>query len=308
VRIGLSYSPSGRLRRTPYRRLLQIPRIRIGDQTSSDVPARLPFEFALRHGFDAFEWFRDRGRAGWCEAEIDVAMRRDLRAAATEHSMRFSVHAPWAADPTRGRHRGPPQPRHRRRRRRQGGRRPPVLRPGREGVRTCSGTTAGSARDAGAVLALENTPLTAPGDVNAVFGLLAPMPGAEGRVGMCLDTGHANLHSGTRNDYLGFVDRLGAQVPIVHWHAHENWGDHDAHLPLFTGPLARDEKGLRGLIERLRRRGFSGSAGLEQWPWPPELLVEARDRLWRLWDSGAAQEGPRAGTGDREEAGQGVPA
>ena len=39
----------------------------IGNQTNCHVPARLPYEFALRHGFDAFEWFSDKGRAGWCE-------------------------------------------------------------------------------------------------------------------------------------------------------------------------------------------------------------------------------------------------
>ena len=86
------------------------------------------------------------------------------------------------------------------------------------------GPLLGVARDTGAVLAPENTPLTTPEDFNAVFRYLAPLPEAEGRVGMCLDTGHANLHSGTRNDYLSFVDRLGTHVPIVHWHARENWG------------------------------------------------------------------------------------
>src|SRR5271166_1789432 len=53
--------------------------IRIGNQTSSQVPARLPFDFALRNGFDAFEWFSDKGRAGWCEADMDAEMRRELR-------------------------------------------------------------------------------------------------------------------------------------------------------------------------------------------------------------------------------------
>ena len=41
---------------------------------------------------------------------------------------------------------------------------------------------------------------------------------------MCLDMGHANLHLGTRNNYVRFVDRLGDHVPIIQWHVHDNWG------------------------------------------------------------------------------------
>ncbi len=141
------------------------------------------------------------------------------------------------------------------------------------------------------LLSLENTPQTSPEDFNAVFAVLSTMPEAEGRVGMCLDTGHANLHPGTPNDYLLFVDRLGKHVPIVHWHAHENWGDRDSHRTLFTGPSAHDDRGLRGLVLRLLRRGFCGSVVLEQWPQPPGLLVEARDRLLRLWSSVEAMGG-----------------
>ena len=73
---------------------------------------------------------------------------------------------------------------------------------------------------------------TSPDHVNALFGVLATMPEAAGQVAMCLDSGHANLCACTRNDYLGFMDRLGDHVPIIHWHAHENWGDWDSHLPL----------------------------------------------------------------------------
>jgi sugar phosphate isomerase/epimerase len=273
------------------------PRIRIGNQTSCQVPSRLPYEFALRHGFDAFEWFSDQGRYGWCEADMDAVQRRVLRGEAAGHGMLLSVHAPFAANPM-----------------------------GREGAAAIRrsidfagdvaagvvnvhlfadrgarayadalGPLLEAARAAGVRLSLENTPQTSPDDFNAVFGVLSAMPEAEGRVGMCLDMGHANLQSSTRNDYLGFVDRLGAHVPIVHWHAHENWGDRDSHLTLFTGPSAHDDRGLRGLVLRLVRRGFSGSVVLEQWPHPPRLLVESRDRLRLLWGSVMAQEGLRAG-------------
>jgi sugar phosphate isomerase/epimerase len=268
---------------------MDVPRIRIGNQTSADAPARLPFGFALRHGFDAFEWFSDRGRAGWCEADADADARRDLRAIAAERGIRYSVHAPWAADPAD-----------------PGGaaaiRRSLdfavdvaarvvvvhlALGRGVAAFVEALGPLLPRARAAGVVLALENTPATGPEEVNATFGALAAVPEAAGALGMCLDSGHANLHAGTRNDYLGFVDRLGEHVPIVHWHAHENWGDRDSHLTLFTGPSGRDDTGLRGLVGRLWRRGFGGSVVLEQWPWPPEWLVEARDRLRGLWDAAA---------------------
>jgi sugar phosphate isomerase/epimerase len=138
------------------------------------------------------------------------------------------------------------------------------------------------AEEAGLMLSLENTPATPPDHINAVFGVLSAMPGARGGVGMCLDSGHANLHAGTRNDYVRFVDLLGDHVPIIHWHAHENWGDRDSHLPLFTGPAAADDRGVRALVQRLRARGFDGSIILEQWPFPPEQLVRTRERLSAL--------------------------
>jgi sugar phosphate isomerase/epimerase len=131
-------------------------------------------------------------------------------------------------------------------------------------------------------LSLENTPQTSPDDFNAIFGVLSGMPEACGRIGMCFDMGHANLFSGTRNNYLRFVDLLGEHVRIIHWHAHENWGDRDSHLTLFTGPSARDDGGARELVRRLLRRGFCGSVVFEQWPSPPEQLIHARGRLERL--------------------------
>jgi sugar phosphate isomerase/epimerase len=258
--------------------------IRIGNQTSCHVPARLPFEFALRQGFDAFEWFSDKGRAGWCEDDTSPAERVELRRIATASGLRFSVHAPHTADATT-----------------QTG-----SEAIRKSIRFAADVGAGvvnchlfaehaarpfaeslgplleEARAAGVRLSLENTPQTPPDHFNAVFGVLAAMPEAAGRVGMCLDSGHANLFALTRNDFLRFVDLLGQHVLIIHWHAHENWGDRDSHLPLFTGPSARDDRGLRGLVRRLKERGFAGSVVLEQWPQPPEVLVATRQRLQEL--------------------------
>ena len=229
---------------------------------------------------------------------MDAGERRGLRGEAAGHGVLFSVHAPFAANPVVGE--GAAEI--------------------RRSIDFAGDVTAGvvnvhlfadqgarayadalgplleAARAADLCLSLENTPQTSPDDFNAVFGVLSAMSEAEGRVGMCLDMGHANLQSSTRNDYHGFVDRLGEHVPIVHWHAHENWGDRDSHLTLFTGPSAQDDRGLRGLVRRLQRRGFCGSVVLEQWPQPPGLLVESRDRLRLLWGSVIVQEGRGVGS------------
>ena len=270
---------------------METPRIRIGNQTNADTPAFLPFEFALRHGFDAFEWFSDRGRAGWTEAAVGPPERERLRHRARQHDVLFSVHAPYTADPTTP--------------------------PGAEAILRsidCAGDLGAgvvnlhlfpdhparvfaealgpllvAAAAVGVRLSLENTVRTSPEDCNAVLAALAALPEAVGRVGLCLDMGHANLFAGTRNDYLAFVDRLAASVPIIHWHAHENWGEGDRHLTLFTGPAGRDERGIRGLARRLLRRGFGGSVVLEQWPHPPDLLVRARERLARVLGSVQAE-------------------
>jgi sugar phosphate isomerase/epimerase len=262
--------------------------IRIGNQTSAHVVARLPYDFARHHGFDAFEWFSDRGQAGWCETDTSSAERAELSKVAESGGVWFSIHAPHMADPTT------PDGAAAIRRSIQFG--------GEIGARVVNFhlfpqhnarpyaesliPLVKEATLAGLQLSLENTPATSPDHINAVFGVLSGIAGTEGRIGLCLDSGHANLHAGTRNDYVRFVDLLGEHVPIIHWHAHENWGDRDSHLPLFTGPSAKDDCGLRGLIQRLRQRGFAGSVILEQWPHPPEQLVWTRDRLKELFAKG----------------------
>jgi sugar phosphate isomerase/epimerase len=262
-------------------------RIRIGNQTSIHAhETNRPYEFAVRSGFDAFEWFSDKGVHGWTESDVGADARRQLRQSAREHDLLFSVHAPhlaspfdadgaasiqrsidFAVDVTAGvvnvhlfTDRGP------------------------EAFAEALLPLVKHARHFGVRLSVENVPSTTPDDFNATFAALARHPESAGSVGMCLDMGHANLCPATRNDYLGYVDRLGPQVPIIHWHAHENWGDRDSHLPLFTGPSARNDAGVRGLVERLKQRGFNGSVVLEQWPDPPELLVRARDGLRKLFD------------------------
>ncbi len=259
--------------------------IRIGNQTaiSAGSPER-PFAFALDQGFDAFEWFPDRNEAGagWTEDDLGPEQRAFIREKARVHDLRLSVHAPWWANPLKS------------------------------GASTTIAKSLALAEDLGADLlnlhlyceqsaaafvraleplldrlaatpirlAVENTPLTGPQECNALFEALVRSGRADpDRVGLCFDLGHANLCRATHNDYLKFLDLLHPDLPIIHLHLHENWGDRDSHLPLFTGPAGRDPSGVAGLLQRLARRGFSGSIILEQWPDPPSLLATTRDRL-----------------------------
>ena len=257
-------------------------RVRIGNQTAyKALPPELPFEYAVARGFDAFEWFPDRRPTGqgWDAADLRPEQRAAFRKRAREHDITLSVHAKLPADP---------------------------LEPGSQGhleegfrlaedlgavllnlhfsradsvARYAEAVQPWAARcgSAGLQLAVENTPADGPDDFNELFERVG------GGVGMCLDIGHANLHAATRNDYLGYIDRLGPHVPIIHVHAHENYGDRDDHLPPFSGPARVDEAGLAGFADRMLRRGFRGSVIVEQWPDPPGLLDRARDGLARLF-------------------------
>jgi sugar phosphate isomerase/epimerase len=267
-------------------------RIRIGNQTavSCESPTG-PFDFALRHGFDAFEWFEDKktfpdgGSAGWDAADLDGPARAALREAGRAQDVLFTVHAPWQANPLR-----------------PGG--PELLTrsidlardlgaalvnlhlymdEGAEGYAQSLAPVARYAAGAGLRLSVENTPHTTPSDFNDTFDRLRQLDGVPpGTVGMCLDVGHANLCAETHNDFVGYLDALAPAVPIIHVHAHENRGDRDSHLTLFTGPSKADDGAIRGLLRRLRQRDYEGAIILEQWPDPPELLVEAAARLREL--------------------------
>jgi sugar phosphate isomerase/epimerase len=105
-----------------------------------------------------------------------------------------------------------------------------------------------------------------------------------GTVGMCLDIGHANLCAATRNDFLRYYDALAPAVPLFHLHIHENYGDADKHLTLFTGPAGEDDSAIRAFLERLHGRAYQGVMILEQWPDPPQLLVDADTRLRQILD------------------------
>jgi sugar phosphate isomerase/epimerase len=267
-------------------------RVRIGNQTAISCADRLgPFEFALAHGFDAFEWFADKKVyddtvAGWDEGDMDETMRAWIRDTGVAHDVLFTVHAPWQANP---------------------------LRPGGvellcrsvdfahdigadlvnlhlymdEGAESYVQSLAPVVRragEAGVRISIENTPETTPAHFNETFSRLRKLDG-DSIVGMCLDLGHANLCQATHNNYVRFIDELDPEVPIIHLHVHENFGDRDSHLTLFTGPSRVDDGAVRGFVQRMRDRGYCGAMILEQWPSPPELLVEAATRLRELLDA-----------------------
>ena len=260
-------------------------RIRIGNQTSVSASLMMqPFEYAVAHGFDAFEWFPDKIESGegWTEDEISKEARGAIKKTAQAKDISLSVHAPLPSNPLKT----------------------PAKETFAKGLEF--------ALDVGASLfnihfdpgigikvyaesilplieilsqrnirlSIENTIDTTPEDFNELFTRLGALPLPDiSSVGMCLDIGHANLCRRTRNDYLKYVDLLDSHVPIIHLHMHENYGDFDSHLTVFTGPSAMNTAGIEGLIKRLKEREFSGSIIFEQWPQPPDLLDNARNRL-----------------------------
>ena len=271
-----------------------IKSIRIGNQTShSAATVAAPFMYALANGFDAFEWFPDKRppAAGWNGDYLDAEQRAAIRETARAKNIRLSVHARLEANPLE------PGLRH-------------LLLKDVELARELGAALLNihlqienglaayvksitwlvhHLAGAGLQLAVENTPANSPEQFNELFAYLRDLDWTRNdSVGMCLDLGHANLCPATRNDYLGFLDRLQSHVPIIHLHLHENWGAADDHLPLFTGPAARDRAGVREFVRRMKQRGFSGSIILEQWPQPPSLLNQARDTLLQLWNESSA--------------------
>jgi sugar phosphate isomerase/epimerase len=265
-------------------------KVRIGNQSAfSAVTPMLPFEYAAANGFDAFEWFPDKHESGegWDEGDIDAEMRSCIRDKALKHYIALSVHAALPADP------------------RESESRELIFRDiafaedigaillnihllNDEGimnyVEAIKPVIKRTAR-AGIKLSIENTLYTGPENFNELFRILEKDKSlTASHIGMCLDLGHANLYEATRNDYLRFIDLLEPHVPIIHVHMHENYGDSDSHLPFFIGPAGKDTSGVQGFVERMKKRGFSGSIILEQWPQPPLLLNEARDRLYHMFD------------------------
>ena len=262
--------------------------IRIGNQTAFAAANFLdPFLYAVGNRFEAFEWFPDKrsSGAGWDETDISDGLRAKLKQSGQSAGMRFSVHARWTANPL------------------QPGSLPVLLQDlelaqslgaallnlhlyvdsSPEAYAEALLPLLHKAAESGIQLSIENSPETTPQQFNDFFAALARLAPADAKhAGMCFDLGHANLCATTRNNYLAYLDQLGPHVRIIHLHVHENWGDADSHLPLFTGPSAHDARGVEGFVARLRARGYTGSLILEQWPQPPTLLNKARERLLEM--------------------------
>ena len=262
--------------------------IRIGNQTSfsADTPSK-PFEYAIANGFDAFEWFIDKkpGNGGWDDDDIDTKMRALIKSKAAEAGIALSVHAPWHANPLKDH----------------------GITLLMKNIAFADEIGAGllnmhlymdnginnyleaitpiieKTAKLGIKLSIENTVYTNSEDFNKLFTVLQKSSRPK-NIGMCLDLGHANLSAESRNDYLKFVDRLEPHVPIIHVHMHENYGDGDTHLPIFAGPAGESDSGVREFLMWLKRSKFTGSIILEQWPNPPSLLNQARDRLYCIWE------------------------
>jgi sugar phosphate isomerase/epimerase len=259
--------------------------IRIGNQTSiAALSVMQPFEYAVANGFDTFEWFlyKRSSEGHWTENDISKELRTIIRNTAFAHDISMSVHAPWDANPLKTEDRE-------------------LLfksidfaqeigaslfnihlykdkeiAPYAEAITPLVKLLV----KAGIKLSIENTPETGPEDFNELFRHLRNIfPAGNVYVGMCFDLGHANLYPATRNDYIRFFDMIDPDVPIIHIHMHENYGDYDSHLPLFTGPSGKDTSGIKGFIERMKKRNFSGCIILEQWPQPENLLNKAREKL-----------------------------
>lgn len=264
---------------------------RIGNQTSFSAPPMRPFEFAVENGFEAFEWFPDRHLTGegWDMGDIDATARRLIKETALKQGISLSVHAPLGLSPLRG----------------EGAFAETIsfakdIGAGILNIHLVNDRGLGPFAEAisrlkdklgGIGLSVENTPITAPEDFNALFSLLGGIDG----VGMCFDMGHANLFGGTKNDYIGFLGRLESHVPVIHLHMHENHGEGDSHLALFSGPSGGNPDGIKRLIGKMKERGFSGSVIFEQWPEPPGILIEARRKLKAIIGERPASGGPPQG-------------
>lgn len=264
--------------------------IAIGNQTafSAESP-RTPFDYAVEQGFEAFEWFPDKKPwgGGWDDTDLDAATRAEIQKTARARGIRLSVHARWQVNPFQV-EAWPLLERDVQLAHDLGATVFNIHLFPAEGVEAYARALTPLLRvcaKARIRLAIENTPETTPRHFNDLFAALRSATSAPaGMVGMCFDLGHANLCAATHNNYLAYFDQLDRWVPIIHLHVHENWGDADSHLPLFTGPAGTNDSGIRGFVARLRRRQYSGALILEQWPQPPALLNQARDSLRRLWD------------------------
>ncbi len=263
------------------------PALRIGNQTAfSAAYPTAPFDYAQEHNFDAFEWFNDKRHGwGWAQEDSDAHDRTRILEIGQSRKIAYSVHARCQADINL------PADREE------------VFRSidfardigatlvniyyadsqGVEGFAASLLAVREKANAAGVRLSVENTVFVGPDVFNRLFALLQQRFGSvPPDLGMCFDMGHANLCAASRNNYVGFLEKLEPFVPLIHLHVHENWGDGDSHLPLFTGPAGQNDTGVRTMFRLLKDRGFEGMIIMEQWPTPPDQLLGTRNRLKQI--------------------------
>ncbi len=130
--------------------------------------------------------------------------------------------------------------------------------------------------------AVENTPLSS-GRTEIVLDVVNRYP--PGRVGVCLDLGHANIQENVLNAIRATSDRL------IHVHASDNHADRDEHLVPGRGSILWEE-----VFDALREVGFDGPFTVELRDYtrgddPPyrsfeEILEECRHALDRYLDGG----------------------
>ena len=77
-------------------------------------------------------------------------------------------------------------------------------------------------------------------------------------VGVCLDVGHANVSGGV----LDFYDSVMATGKLWDMHLHDNLGDKDNHLKIYSGNVPFEE-----LFKRLKRDNYSGYLSIELDTW-----------------------------------------
>jgi len=262
-------------------------KIFIGNQTNCNVSPLLTFDFAVSKGFDAFEWFSDPGMAGWNESSFSPEQIDHIRATGEQRKIRFSVHAPWRANPTTNEgqqlilrsidfadkigaklvntHIFPEYE-------------PEFFAQHLQGILS-------AAKEKRLLISLENVAECSPENVNRLFACLGKFGETYASAGFCLDIGHANIYYKTRHNYGKFLELIDEAVDLIHVHAHENHGHIDEHLPLFSLSKEYNEEPVKNLLKFLKRRNFKGSVIMEQWPDPPETLAKVRNRLLELWQT-----------------------
>jgi sugar phosphate isomerase/epimerase len=259
-------------------------KIKIGNQTAcSSVSLMSPFEYAIASGFDAFEWFPDKKDwgAGFNEGDINKDLRIYIKETAKVKGITLSVHADVTCNPLY-------QHTH------------TQLYDGIELARDIGAVLVNihlhmeqgveiyfdklipfivKTSELGLKLSIENTPQTTPQNFNSLFNLMRNSSIDTSHVGMCFDVGHANLCYSTTNNYVDYINQLDIALPIIHIHMHENYGEYDNHLAVFTGPSVDNPEGIIQVLKRLKKRKFSGAIILEQWLEDRAILKNSSDRL-----------------------------